>query len=340
MPHWPLFEHFPALADALQPVALASLPTPVHALPELGEQAWIKRDDLSHPEYGGNKIRKLEFVLADIRRQQAREVITLGATGTNAGVAVSMICQRENLPCTIITFPQPPSATVDKNQTWMRHYGARLDPRPTLSAAARRFYLHPHRLLPRSYFLYAGCSNPVSTFAYVNAAFELRQQIEAGACPLPALIVLPVSSASTVAGLHLGLALAGLDSRVLGVRVTAERLGPFAVCTPGVVRQMMAQARQQIARHSARPLPELAPVTLTGAYLGEGYGAVSATASRAVARFASLGIGLEGTYSGKAAAAYLDALATAEGPVLFWNTFNSQSLPAAAPAYPPLPRKP
>lgn len=328
MSHWPLFDYFPTLADDLQPVPLASLPTPVHSLPGLGERGWIKRDDLSHPDYGGNKIRKLEFVLADMRRRQAREVITLGATGTNAGVAVSMICQREQLPCTIITFPQPPSPTVDKNQAWMRHYGARFDPRGNLAAAACRFYLHPRRLLPHSYFLYAGCSNPVSTFAYVNAAFELRQQIEAGACPLPALIVLPVSSASTLAGLHLGVTLAGLKTRVLGVRVAAERLGPFAVCTPGVVQHMVAKALTQIARHSAHTLPRPAPVGLTGAYFGGGYGVTTEAASRAIARFGDLGIGLEGTYSGKAAAAFLDALDSAEGPVLFWNTFNSHPLPA------------
>ena len=66
MSHWPLFDAFPALASVLAPVRLAELPTPVAGLPAFGSRAWIKRDDLTHPVYGGNKIRKLEFVLADI----------------------------------------------------------------------------------------------------------------------------------------------------------------------------------------------------------------------------------------------------------------------------------
>jgi D-cysteine desulfhydrase len=327
MSSWPLFSAFPGLEAELKPVALAALPTPVEALPGLHANAWIKRDDLSHPEYGGNKIRKLEFVLADMRKKGAREVITLGATGTNAGVAVSMVCRQERLACTIITFPQPPSATVEKNQAWMRHYGARFDPRPSLASAASRFYLHPRRLLPHSYFLFAGCSNPVSTFAYVNAAFELRQQIEQGLCPEPALIVVPVSSASTVAGLHLGVALAGLKTRVLGVRVAAEYLGPFAVCTPGVVQGMVRHARNIIARHYSGTLPDPGPAQLTGAYFGEAYGAGTPAASAAIEHFGGQGIALESTYSGKAAAAFVDALPSAGGPVLLWDTFNSRPLP-------------
>jgi D-cysteine desulfhydrase len=325
---WPLLRHLPTLEAALAPVALADTPTPVQLLTALGPRAWIKRDDLTHPEYGGNKIRKLEFVLSDIRRQRADEVITLGATGSNAGVAVGMICAREKLPCTIITFPQPPSATVDKNQRWMQHYGVRFDAHHSLAAAATRFYLHPRRLRRRSYFLFAGCSTPVSTFAYVNAALELKAQIKAGLCPEPALIVVPVSSASTLAGLHLGMSLAGLQTRVLGVRVAAERLGPFAVCTPGVVDGMVQYARELIAREAPEyELPPNPSLLLTGDYFGAGYGVATPPADHAIQAFADLGIALEGTYSGKAAAAFMDALRGTAGPVLFWNTFNSRALP-------------
>lgn len=327
--HWPLFDAFPALADALAPVPLAALPTPVEALPAFGPRAWIKRDDLSHAVYGGNKVRKLEFVLAEMRRRRARAVYTLGATGTNAGIAASMVCEAEGLPCTIITFPQPDSATVARNRAWLAHFHARYEARPTLWRAVLRYYLHPARLDPRNYFLFAGCSNPVSTFGYVNAAFELREQIRAGLCPEPEEIVVAVSSASTLAGLTLGVALAGLRSRVSGIRVAAERLGPFAACTAGVVEKLETQALAMLhAAGEAQAWRRAPPAHLHGEYVGNGYGEVTPAATAAMAAFAEkAGLVLEGTYSGKAAAAFLDRLREGEGPVLFWNTFNSRPLP-------------
>lgn len=330
MHHWPFLLEYPALADELAPVKLAELPTPVQALPAFGPQAWIKRDDITHTVYGGNKIRKLEFVLSDIRRQGAREVITFGATGTNAGIAASMVCAAEKMPCRIITFPQPESATVEKNRRWMQHFGARLMPQKTLWRAVLRYYLHPARLRRHSYFLFAGCSNPVSTFGYVNAAFELREQIRQGLCPEPAEIILPVSSASTLAGLTLGVALAGLDTQVTGIRVAAEKLGPFSACTPQVVARMQTEALCRIRRHyPALPLKKAAMVTLSGDYFGPGYGVSTRAAGAAMKRFESAtGMKLESTYSGKAAAAFLDRLACSQRPVLFWNTFNSRPLPA------------
>lgn len=326
---WPLLRAYPALAPRLAPVRLATLPTPVQALPAFGAQAWIKRDDLSHPVYGGNKVRKLEFVLAEMRRLGARAVYTLGATGTNAGIAASMVCADEGIPCTVITFPQAESATVARNRQWLAHFHARYEPRPTLWRAVLRYYLHPARLQRGNYFLFAGCSNPVSTFGYVNAVFELREQVRAGLCPEPAEIVVAVSSASTLAGLTLGVALAGLTTRITGVRVAAERLGPFAACTTGVVEKLERQALAQMqAAGEARELRRAPAATLVGDYFGPGYGEATPAALAAMAAFAEKAdIGLEATYSGKAAACFLDRLRTAQGPVLFWNTFNSRPLP-------------
>lgn len=331
MSHWPLLARWPALAPVLDPVPLATLPTPVEPLPALGPLAWVKRDDLTHDRYGGNKLRKLEFVLAEMRRQRASAVYTLGATGTNAGIAAAMVCADEQMPCTIITFPQPDSPTVQRNRQWLRHFGARFEPRTSLWRAVLRYYLHPARLRRGSYFLFAGCSNPVSTFGYVNAVFELQEQVRAGLCPLPEEIVVPVSSASTLAGLTLGVALAGLPTRVTGIRVAAERLGPFAACNEAVVRGLERQALALMhAAGAARELRTAPAVSLCGEYFGGGYGEATPAALAAIDTFREkTGLQLESTYSGKAAAAFLDRLATATGPVLFWNTFNSRPLPAA-----------
>lgn len=326
MNHWPLFDAFPSLAQELAPLALCDLPTPVQALPGIAGNAWIKRDDITHREYGGNKLRKLEFVAAELRAHRARHVYTFGATGTNAGVAAAMVCRQLDIPCTIFTFDQPPSATVDANQALMRHYGAHLVHCGPLWAAALAWYAHPRRLDPRSYFLFAGCSNPVATFAYVNAAFELQAQAARGECPLPAEIVVAAGSAATLAGLTLGCALAGLPTRVVGVRVAPSHVGPFAACTPGVTRAMMDAALARLQRHGAMLMASPA-ADLRDDWYGPGYGTGTPQAVRAIAVGRDNGIALEQTYSGKAFAAFLERLPATDGPVLFWHTFNSRPAP-------------
>lgn len=328
MNRWPLFDAFPALAGQLSPVPLCTLPTPVQPLPAAGAGAWIKRDDLSHPQYGGNKLRKLEFIAAELQARRARRVYTFGATGTNAGVAAALVCRELGIACTVFTFDQPDSPTVRKNQALMRHYGARLVHVGALWRTALAWYAHPRRLDPRSYFLFAGCSNPVATFGYVNAAYELRAQAARGECPVPAEIVVAAGSAATLAGLTLGCALAGLPTRVVGVRVAPAKVGPFDACTPVVVTGMMRAALSVLAdADPARRGFPLPAADLRDDWYGDGYGVPTAAGEAATRIAAADGIALEPTYSAKAFAAFLDRLPVAGGPVLFWNTYSSRPLP-------------
>ena len=169
----------------------------------------------------------------------------------------------------------------------------------------------------------------MSTFGYVNAVFELREQIRAGLCLEPAEIIVAVRSASTLAGLTLGVRLAGLNTRVTGIRVAAETLGPFAACTTGVVETLERQALVMMhAAGEAQALKQAPPATLIGDYFGPGYGEITPAASAAIRELRdNTGLELQCTYSGKAAAAFLDRLREAKGPLLFWNTFNSRPLP-------------
>lgn len=322
-----MFAAYPALTGLVPATQLADLPTPVHALAGL-DQGWIKRDDLTHHDYGGNKVRKLEFVLAEIRQGNKQHVVTFGATGSNAGVATALMCQREGLACTVLLFEQPDSATVRQNHALMQHLGARLVHCKSLFRTVLAYYLHPARWRADSYFLYAGCSNPVATFAYVNAALELRQQVDAGALPSPQQIYLPVSSSSTLAGLTLGCQLAGLPTQVIGIRVGPAKVGPFDACTAAVVQRQIAAALAtlQLAEPSLAPLRPQPPI-LRDDYYGPGYGEPTPEALAAIGLFQErFGITLEQTYGGKAAAAFLDAHKLAKGPILFWNTYNSRAV--------------
>ena len=156
---WPLLNRFAHLAS-LAPVALCDLPTPMEPLPKQGPLCWVKRDDISAHPYGGNKLRKLEWVLGEIRQRPIKRVVTLGATGTNAGLATALLCEQEQLSCDIFTFPQPDSPVVHQNRQRIQRAGAQLHDRNNLLRAALGWYLHPGRLRGDHYFLYAGCPTP------------------------------------------------------------------------------------------------------------------------------------------------------------------------------------
>ena len=294
---WPLLTRFPHLAN-LAPVALCDLPTPVEPLPEQSPLCWVKRDDISAHPYGGNKLRKLEWILPDIRREDAHTVVTLGATGTNAGLATSLLCRNEGLQCDIFTFPQPDSPVV----SW---------------------YLHPGRLKRGYYFLYAGCSNPVATLGYVNAMLELKQQIDEGLCPAPAALVVAAGSCATAAGLLVGSQISGLNTRIHAVQVAPTRLGPFSVCNARLTLGMAHTAWQQLGEPG-----ELNPHLLHwhDNYLGKGYGQASELTRQAKTQAARQGLLVEDTYSGKAFAALSAISQQQPGPTLFWHTFNAHPL--------------
>jgi D-cysteine desulfhydrase len=317
---FPLLDRFPALAP-LTPVPLCHKPTPLVPFP--GQRnLWIKRDDLTRDDQGGNKPRKLEFVLADIRRRGANRVITLGATGTNAGVATALMCQREGLQCDVITFPQPDSDIVQLNQTLMRESGARLVARPSLLMAALGWYLHPRRLDPRCYFLYAGCSAPVATFAYVNAMLELAEQLRQQSQMAPAHLVVAAGSGATVAGMIAGAALVMPETHIHAIQVAPAKVGPFTACHPDVVSKMVDQVWRSL-RAADPTLARRCPTRWQWhpEFYGEGYGVSSEASRHAVQQASNHALTLEHTYSGKAFAAALALAEQHPEPVLFWQTF-------------------
>ncbi len=330
----PLFKHYPIMMQQLSPQQFACLPTPVKALSKLGPNAWLKQDDLTHPNYGGNKIRKLDFVLAEIKRQNKKHVITFGATGTNAGVATAMMCYRNQLKCTVYLFEQPLTKTVKDNLALMRAYGAELIFCGSLLKTVLRFYSSHYRLNSDSYFLWAGCSNSVATFAYINAAFELKQQVDAGELPEPEHIFVPVGSCSTLAGLTLGVQLSGLNSKVIGIRVAPAYLGPFPACTANEVNKVIKQAVKQMKDWGIEGIANIPQCHFDDGFYGEGYGIASKESQNAIEAFKQQGIKLENTYSAKAAAAFLQQLKRSQHsngrPQLFWQTFNSADALAQA----------
>jgi 1-aminocyclopropane-1-carboxylate deaminase/D-cysteine desulfhydrase-like pyridoxal-dependent ACC family enzyme len=306
-------------------VELCQLPTSVEALPKLGDNAWVKRDDLSNPLYGGNKTRKFEFIAADILRKKATHVVTLGGTGTNHGVATAMVCRELGLDCTVITFNQPDSPFVQKNQALMKKFGAKFINAGSLAMAAMRFYLDPLRLSQSHYFLAGGGGTALGALAYVNAALELHQQIENGECPEPAAIYVPAGSVATLAGLSLGCTIAGMQTKVVGIQIMDSHLGPVEICTATAGNKLMLQALKIIQSQYPKFTIDMPSTILLNDWYSPGYGIQTPTTDNAIKLAALNELQLDQTYSGKTFTAFTEALNDSTKPLLYWATYSSTS---------------
>jgi D-cysteine desulfhydrase len=331
-PHPILFQAFPELKGRIPWVSLGRFPTPVQPLQKIGPGGlWIKRDDLSSPVYGGNKVRKLEFALAEARVRGKRRVVTMGALGTHHGLATAVFSRQLGMDCTLLLFPQPETPAVRQNVALFARCGARVLRMKSLWRTVVAYYL-THRLrAPRAYYLFAGGSNAAGTVGFVNAALELKWQIDQGLCPEPRRIFCASGSNGTLAGLALGAALAGIQAQVVGVRVANSHLGPFPTCTPKTVRLLMEKTYRRLRDHS-REIPRVAvsdPILLED-YLGKGYASPTREGRKAQnLLWEKEGIALDPTYTAKTFAAVLDHWKKSPeggGPLLYWHTLNSADL--------------
>ncbi len=331
--HLSLFRSYPQLGKKLAVMHLGSYPTPVHRLrvPDAAD-LWIKRDDLTSPVYGGNKIRKLEFILAAARRKNARHLVTLGGIGTNHGLATAIFGQQLGIQCTVLLYRQPVTRSVKRSLLLLNRYNARLIYVGTLLGAMLCYYSIYRLRHPGAYFVYPGGSSPIGNIGYVNAAFELKDQIDRGMMPEPTVIFCPLGSGGSLAGLALGLQLAGLmNSRLIGVRVMPSHLGPFQACTPHTVAKQIKRTYAYL-RARCRQLPELSirQPEILGDYLGVGYGASTEAGNRACHLMQETGgIILDVTYTAKTVAAVMDYCRDQHAlnrPILYWHTYNSVDL--------------
>ena len=331
-----LFGKYPELVRKLPYMDLGAFPTAVHPLKHLGvENLWIKRDDQSSPVYGGNKIRKLAFILAEARQEKRRHLITLGGIGTNHGLASVLFSHQLGIQCTLLLYHQPVTENVKLVLLTLAKYKARLIYQKTLWRTLLSYYLLYRFRYPSAYFLYPGGSSAVGTVGYIDAALELKNQVDQGILPEPEAIFCPLGSGGSLAGLALGLQLSGMHSRVAGVRAIASHLGPFQACTPGTVARQIKHAYAYLKKR-CRDLPDVtlkAPSILDD-YFGECYGMPTKAGSNAYHLMREKeGILLDPTYTAKTFAAVLDYCRSPlreRGPVLYWHTYNSVDLSSMA----------
>ena len=346
---FPLFELFPNLSQRVPRVELGAFPTPVQSLQDVarelgaGEgQAWIKRDDISSPVYGGNKVRTLELLLGQARARGHASVLATGAFGSNHALATALHAPRIGLTASALLFPQPVSEAAFLNLRALAETSAVLHALPHWSALPLGMAWLRFRAEHAPYVMVPGGATPLGALGYVSAGLELARQVEACELPPPRRVIVAVGSTCTSAGLLLGLTLAahfriGFEPATMP-RLTSVRVSPWPV-TSRLRILGLAVRTAHLLRAIAGPgaaLPSLDSATLgarfevDGRYLGPGYGEPSAAGSQAEALWRRLGLpDLDGTYSAKAAARVVFGLRAREvGPVLFWSTKSSATLPA------------
>jgi D-cysteine desulfhydrase len=347
----PLFTRYPILAERCSYRPIGDWPTPVEELPELGKlldvgRLFVKRDDISGRPYGGNKVRKLEFLLADAEKRHARAVLTFGRAGSNHALATAVYGRAAGLDTIALLLPQPNAGYVRRNLLWSLLARTELHQQSNVLllgvAAVYHFLRHTLRDRRLPMIIAPGGSSPLGTVGYVNAALELEAQIAAGLLPEPDLIYVTAATMGTAAGLLLGLRLAGLQSRVIAVRVTEEAYAS----EKGLVR--LAGRTNDYLRRLDKTISRLTfgrdDFDLCHDFYGGEYGRFTPECMSAVALMKEMcALRLEGTYTGKTFAALAaDARqgALADKVVLFWHTANSREAPAelATADYKQLPR--
>src|SRR5688500_14309115 len=322
----PLFRRYPGIADKIPWLQLGEYPTPVEPLNLGSNDVFIKRDDLTSRLYGGNKVRKLEFLLAHARARGAKRLITVGAAGSHHALATTIYGKQLGFDVTLVLFPQPLTHHVREILLQDIAHGAelrftrRMETVPTALFATTLRYRGD-----RAVVIPAGGSDAIGTLGYVNAALELAEQIENGIVPAPKTIIVAAGTLGTAAGLALGCALANLAVQIHAVRITSR------LVTNDRVLSRLIRGAEEILRRAGGPQGNadraLASVQIEHDYLGRGYGIATDAAAAAVDALSQTGIHLDQTYTAKAAAALLAEAQTAEPPVLFWHTLSAHEPP-------------
>ena len=324
-------------------IALADTPTPIAELPApaaFDGRLYVKREDRTSTRFGGNKVRKFEYLLADAERLGAETLVTIGGIGSNQCLAATLHGRARGHAVELSLMRQPVTDGVRSAVKGMVAGGARIRYAGTLVGAlvnVRRALREGRRAGARPYYLPFGATNAIGALGYVTAGLELAAQVREGVCPPPDCQLVAAGTCGTAAGLLVGTRLAGMNTRVVAVGVV------HPAWLTRVLTLWYANRTAALLGELDSAMPRMrfgwSDVDVVGDQLGPGYGHATAAGSRAV-RWSQPHLALETTYTGKALASLLDP----RGPlararvVLFWDTQNSSPFPMAD-TFDPLPER-
>ena len=320
---------------------LGFTPTPLHPLDRLsqsvgGPRLWIKRDDCTGLGTGGNKTRKLEFLLGEAIAQRADTVITYGAVQSNHARQTAAACARLGITCHLILSRRVawrhPEYESNGNVLLDRLFGAKVHIVEPADVEARSRALVAD-LTDRGrhcYVVPTGGSNSVGALGYVRCAEEIAAQTKTLGFE-PDAIVHATSSGGTQAGLIIGAIRSRLGCDVIGINVYDT--------DHAQLERRVSRLVDDTKRRVQLPAEEMPRVRIVHDYLGEDYGIPTRQTIDGIRQLASLeGIVCDPVYSGKALGGLLEMLRTSElrsaHNIIFVHTGGVASLPVYLDAFP------
>jgi 1-aminocyclopropane-1-carboxylate deaminase/D-cysteine desulfhydrase-like pyridoxal-dependent ACC family enzyme len=324
---------FPRIGERLPRLTVADLPTPVSvqtlSFEHIGTDVAVKHDDVTSRLYGGNKVRKLEYLLQRAIDRGARRVATFGAAGSNHALATAIHANNAGLDCTCFLSHQKSTPNVGRTLNMHRQLGTEI---VRWGGGIDQVTLFREHLQGRgAWVIPLGGTCWLGAVGFVAAAFELAQQVNEGLLPHPDRIYIACGTTGSAAGLALGLAAASLDTSVQAIQVADN---PFA--SEWKMHRLMAKTQFILNRMEPSFVADnwCERITWRDEFLAGGYARVDdATAAAVNVAKDQLGLSLETTYTGKAFAALLHDLQRPDydgAPYLYWNTYNSAPLPVSA----------
>lgn len=330
-----IMQEYPGLKE-IPRVDLAKTPVPVQRLKgleeELGHEGiWIKREDLSHDVYGGNKARKFEYQLADAIEKGKKKIMTFGGLGSNQTLANAVYCREfedQGLEAVSFVYDQILTEHVRYNLKLDHFYGSEIIHKHSLAGTvlSMLWYYITHK---DTYLIWAGTSTPLGTIGFVDAIFELTEQIKNGDLEEPDYIFVPDGSTGTAAGITLGCELAGLKTHVYGVMVTDE-----LIASKNRVLGLANRTYKLLRKHD-KSIPSIKKsqlaerLTILTDFRGDAYGRPTEEGFEAKELLAECdNIQLDLTYTGKTCSAMIAYIREKKERIkdkkfLFWLTLNT-----------------
>lgn len=318
------------LTTTLPRISIAQLPTPLEPMPRLSEtlggpELWIKRDDQTGLAGGGNKARKLEYLVAEAEKLKANILITGGSAQSNHCRQTAAAAARMGMRCLLI-LRGPAISAASGNLLLDQLLGAEIGWTydQDLDLQLENTYEREKDAGWTPYLIPYGGSNPIGASAYVMAAQELDEQINELAIPPFDRIVLASSSGGTQAGLEVGLRALQSTTRIIGICIDKPKVITNSELVAGLASKTAALLGMSFTFGAA-------DVEADTNYLGGGYAVMGNAEQEAIRIFAQTeGLLLDPVYTARAAAGLLDLIRSAkvdkEERVLFWHTGGSPAL--------------
>lgn len=301
---------------------LGDFPTRVERVDGLAPsdvELWVKHENESSRLFGGNKVRKLEFMLGAARAQGMRRVVTFGGTGAHHVAATALHGAAHGFDVEAFLFPQPMDDHVRALMRIERASGA------TLHELRSILEVIPHRVYPRGAWLAGGGSSAIGTLGWVSGGGEIQEQMRRGDLPPIDVVYCALGSCGTVAGLWWSLRRRRPPIEIVAVRVVERPVGRL------LTRRLVRAVSRLLDPLGLAPCGESPVVRVEHRFVGPGYGWPSDDSRNAVACARDRGLELDPIYTGKVMAALLaDARAgkLANKRVLFLQTQSTAPLDA------------